>query len=122
MLPSLQNESMKKIYISIPISGMDLNEVMHRANQVKVYLMQSRNVSAITPFDVVQTTEGEFDGNEEQFYAYCMGKDIEALLKCDAIFMCCGWQHSKGCRAEHSIAEIYGKDIIIESQTNNYEL
>lgn len=110
---------MKKIYISIPISGLPLAEVKARARQVKTYLMLSKSVTAVTPFDVVPTDKG-FEGREEEFYAYCMGRDIEELLKCDAVFMCCGWKHSKGCRAEHAVAEIYGKEIIIESQINSY--
>lgn len=111
---------MKKIYISIPISGLDIEEVKTRAERVKLALMQSRGVKAVTPFDVVGITEEEYPGNGDEFYAFCMGRDIEELLKCDAVFMCCGWRHSKGCRAEHAVAEIYGKEIIIESQINNH--
>ena len=43
-----------------------------------------------------------------------MGKDIEALLECDAIYMCEGWQNSKGCMAEFEVARIYGKEIMFE--------
>lgn len=61
----------------------------------------------ITPFDV---NENE----DKDSYARKMGNDIEALLECDAVYMCKGWQDSKGCMAEFEIARIYGKKIIFE--------
>ena len=36
--------------------------------------------------------------------AACIKRDIDALLKCDAIYLLDGWQQSKGARAEHAIA------------------
>ena len=30
----------------------------------------------------------------------------------DAIYMCEGWQNSKGCMAEFEVARVYGKEII----------
>lgn len=95
----------KKVYISIPISGKDIN-------QVKLYLdlvkngIKSSGSDPITPFDVSP------DSNAS--YAEHMGKDIQALLECDAIFFCRGWQNSKGCQAEFEVAKIYGKQMIFE--------
>ena len=43
-----------------------------------------------------------------------MGKDIKALLESDYIYMCDLWQLSNGCKTEHEIAKIYGKEIIYE--------
>ena len=60
----------------------------------------------ITPFDVCP--------EPDKPYSYYMGKDIEALLECDAIYLCEGWQNSKGCMAEFEVARIYGKEIIFE--------
>ena len=42
-----------------------------------------------------------------------MGKDIEAVILCDAILMCPGWdwEKSRGCLVEKYTAEIYKKDI-----------
>ena len=44
-------------------------------------------------------------------YSYYMGKDIEALLECDAILRCAGWSNSKGCALESQCAHIYHKTI-----------
>lgn len=37
-----------------------------------------------------------------------MGRDIEKLLLCDAVYFCEGWQESRGCRVESYIAETNG--------------
>ena len=66
-------------------------------------------LNIITPFDV---NENE----DKDSYARKMGNDIEALLECDAIYLCEGWQNSKGCMAEFEVARIYGKEIMFEKQ------
>lgn len=43
-----------------------------------------------------------------------MGRDIEALLECDAIFMADGWKFSKGCICERCTAIIYGLKTFYE--------
>ena len=104
----------KRIYISIPISGHDLKEVKEKARVVRVRLLYDvfglkkgcHRPDVITPFDVCPETDKP--------YSYYMGKDIEALLECDAIYLCEGWQNSKGCMAEFEVARIYNKQILFE--------
>lgn len=95
----------KSIYISIPISGYDLEERKEaaRAEKEKVSDMFPE-ASVFTPFDVCSEPGRD--------YAYYMGRDVEHLLKCDTIYLCPGWHKSKGCRAEQAIAIIYGKTVI----------
>ena len=105
---------MSKIYISIPISGHDLEEAKAKARDIRESLlcdvfgfrMGQNRPDVITPFDVCP--------EPDKPYSYYMGKDIEALLECDAIYLCEGWQNSKGCMAEFEVARIYGKEIIFE--------
>ena len=104
----------KRIYISIPISGHDLEEVKAKARGIRERLLWDvfelkkgqNHPDVITPFDVCP--------EPDKSYSYYMGKDIEALLECDAIFLCKGWQNSKGCMAEFEVAKIYGKEIKFE--------
>ena len=105
---------MKRIYLSLPIknTGYTTKERMKYADEVRRLLelrygVRNENVIVITPFDV---NENE----DKDSYARKMGNDIEALLECDAIYMCEGWQNSKGCMAEFEVAKIYNKKIIIE--------
>ena len=101
----------KRIYISIPISGHDLEEVKDKARDIRACMLWDelgieKGLDVITPFDVC--------AEPDKPYSYYMGKDIEALLECDAIYLCEGWQDSKGCMAEFEVAKIYNKKIIIE--------
>jgi hypothetical protein len=95
-----------KIYISIPISGHPLDMVKARARRLKRRLQKIGNIKAVTPFDVCS--------DSTRPYSYCMGRDIEALLTCDAVFFAEGYEASKGCWLEYNAAKIYGKDIIHE--------
>ena len=105
----------KRVYISIPISGHDLEEVKAKARDIREWVLWDEfglekgfhRPDVITPFDVCP--------EPDKPYSYYMGKDIEALLECDAIYLCEGWQHSKGCMAEFEVARIYGKEIMFES-------
>lgn len=106
-----------RLYLSLPISGKPTKERMAYANQMRDALTEFwkgnglfkgvSELKIITPFDV---NENE----DKDSYARKMGNDIEALLECDAIFLCEGWQNSKGCMAEFEMAKIYGKEIIFE--------
>ena len=107
-----------KIYISLPILGQPTKLRMAYAKQIKnrlieaycrgegIFMAESK-LNIITPFDV---NENE----DKDSYARKMGNDIEALLECDAIYLCEGWQNSKGCMAEFEVARIYGKEIMFE--------
>ena len=105
----------KRIYISIPISGHDLEKVKEKARGIRKCLLLDEfdwekgwnSTDVITPFDVCS--------EPDKPYSYYMGKDIEALLECDAIYLCEGWQNSKGCMAGFEVARIYGKEIMFES-------
>lgn len=92
------------VYISLPISGFPLELVKQRAETYKKELIRN-GYAAITPFDVCD--------EPDKSYAYCMGKDIEALLECDAIYLAPGWHGSKGCTAEYEVARVFNKRIII---------
>lgn len=95
---------MKKVYISLPISGLQIEMVKQNAEKAAEYLRKA-GYEPVTPFDV--------SPNEEVSYAHHMGKDIEALLECDAVLFLRGWKYSKGCQLERYAAMIYNKEIIL---------
>ena len=99
---------MKRIYVSLPISGYDLTErkLCAICTEKQIVERHHKPLQVITPFVVCPESDKP--------YSYYMGKDIEALLECDAVYFCKGWQNSKGCMAEFEVANIYGKEIIIE--------
>lgn len=105
---------MKKLYISIPITGHPIEDVKARAYELKE-MLSVEGWEVITPFDVVPDEEITHIEDPEAKYAYCMGKDIEALLKCDAVFFANNWEVSNGCMAEKYMSLIYSKFRLYES-------
>lgn len=97
-----------KVYISLPITGHDIEQVKRQAEEVKQRI-ENDNVEAITPFDVCD--------EKDRPYSYYMGRDIEALIECDGIYVCNGWHSSKGCQAEVHVAVVYDKKMVFESKS-----
>lgn len=96
---------MKKVYVSIPITGENYNDQRNHAFVVATNLFQ-KDYDVTTPFDVVQSLNIP--------YNVAMGKCIAALLDCDVIYLCKNWQKSKGCLAELQAALVYGKEVMVE--------
>lgn len=92
-----------KIYISLPITGHDIEEVEARCIFAKAVL-EKKGHTPVSPLDV--------STDPDATYAEHMGRDIAALLECDAVLFLEGYENSKGCRLEHAAAEIYGKQIV----------
>lgn len=96
---------MKKVYVSIPITGQDYQDQRNHAFVVATNLAQ-KGCDVVTPFDIIQSPNTPY--NE------AMGKCIATLLDCDAIYLCKNWQTSKGCSSELQVALVYGKEVITE--------
>lgn len=91
-----------KIYISLPITGNDIEEVEASCIYASG-VIQAKGHTPLSPLDVSPDSDAT--------YAEHMGNDIEALLNCDAVLFMPEWRSSKGCRLENSAAEIYEKKI-----------
>lgn len=93
-----------KIYISIPISNHDLATQRALATQIAERI-KALGHEPVNPFN---TPLAPPEWTEKQKYAYYMGRDIEKLLLCDAVYFHPQWTKSKGCSTEHDIAVRYG--------------
>ena len=94
-----------KVYISLPITGHDIEEVEASCIFAKAVL-KKKGHTPVSPLDV--------SDNPDASYAEHMGRDISALLDCDAVVFLDGWEESKGCALEHAAAKIYNKLITYE--------
>lgn len=97
--------AMKKVYISIPISGENYNDQRNHAFVVATNIAQ-KGYEVVTPFDIVKSPHTP--------YSEAMGMCMKELLECDAICLCKGWRKSKGCTAELQIALVYGLEVMAE--------
>ncbi len=92
----------KKVYISLPITGQDFDEVETRI-LFTCAILEKFGFEPVSPLDV--------SNNPEASYEEHIGNGITALLQCDAVIFLKGWTGSKGCNLEHEAARIYGKMI-----------
>lgn len=92
-----------RIYISIPISNLDLATQRATANKIAEKI-KAFGHEPVNPFD---TPHPPFGTSPKEQYAYYMGEDIKCLLMCDAVYFHPEWAESKGCSTEHDIAVRY---------------
>ena len=85
----------QKIYISLPISGLDPKKVREKADLIKAKLSRE-GYDVVSPFDVYAGKDPKY----EDHICY----DLLAMLGCDGILFCKGWEASCGCNIEHDVA------------------
>ena len=96
----------KKIYISGPIAGFDLQERRLAFLGVQ-HQLESLGHEPVNPFN---------NGvPEEEHWRVHMRADIAMLLQCDAIYMMTGWELSKGCKLELDVASSCGIQVILDA-------
>ncbi|MDE7345363.1 MAG: DUF4406 domain-containing protein [Muribaculaceae bacterium] len=81
----------------MPISA-DPIKAREKADLIKAKLSREGN-EVVSPFDVYAGKEPTY----EDYICY----DLRAMLDCDAILFCKGWEKSCGCRTEHATALIF---------------
>ena len=117
-----------RIYISLPISGCNLEERKKKAAQMKDQVMQAvktnklayiskngkavslteNNTVVITPCEIVPDAT-------DMTYEQVMAKDLEVLMTCDIVVFARHWQYSKGCRIEFAVARELGIRVNFEA-------
>lgn len=94
-----------RVYISIPISGLPYQEQRDKADRTKAALSRA-GYEPLNPFEVY--------AGENPEYADYLCSDLRALMDCEAIYLCAGWQYSRGCRIERFVAQECGLKILYE--------
>lgn len=94
-----------KVYISIPITGKDIDEQKIHAERVAAFLTAAGH-TPVSPFD---------NGlDEDASYEDHLREDTKMLLGCDAVYMCEDWSSSNGCRFEVGVAVNCGLTVVAE--------
>ena len=84
-----------KVYISLPITGKDIEEQKRHAESVAGWLMAAGH-TVVVPFDNGLKADASYEDH--------LREDTKMLLGCDAVCMCKGWHLSCGCTFEHEVA------------------
>ena len=94
-----------KVYISLPITGKDLQEQKRHADDVATFLLTA-GFTPVNPFN-----NGLNDGAP---YEEHMREDLKMMLGCEAVFLCKVWTRSRGCLLEREAAKGCGLTIVSE--------
>lgn len=97
-----------KIYISLPITG---REAAAREHADKMKAMLSRNgYEVVNPFEIYAGKKANYKDH------LCAGQ--RALMDCDAIMVCKGWEESLGCLIEVFVANRFNIRVFFEEYIN----
>lgn len=102
---------MSKVYISLPISHLDIDERRQYAENVERTLLHFFN-------EVVNPMKNGLPADAHP--SEHMRIDFKNLLECDTIYMCKGWEDSAGCRGEHIVASLCHINIKYETDKSEY--
>lgn len=86
---------MTKVYISLPIAGRDMENVIGQADEA-VERLSNLGYEPVSPTD--NGVDRDAPTSEH------MKADYKLLLGCDAIYLCEGWEYSHGCMDELHVA------------------
>ena len=95
------------IFISIPVSGEDIQKQREHADHVKAALSRAGH-KPVNPFEI-------FCGDNPSYKDH-LQYGIRALMDCQAVYLCKGWMFSRGCRIEACVAKEFGLQIMKEDQ------
>ena len=99
-----------KVYISLPITGKDLQEQKGYARHVASFLSEA-GFTPVNPFENGLADDASYEEH--------MKADLKLMLGCDAVYLCNGYHYSKGCLFERDVAVKCGLTIVKESMPIN---
>ena len=107
-----------KVYVSMPITGYDLEERKSFASKTKKAICELFNFHSedvITPFDV----PGYEQGKSWEWY---MARCLDMMTQCICAYFVEGWESSAGCRLEHEWSLRFNQKIIYLNNNGIYGL
>ena len=103
-----------KVFISQPMNGKTEQEII---GQRQAAIENIHNLCK-GPIEIVDSYFKDGDVVTHNKYGHIpilfLAKSIERMSEADAVYMCSGWESSRGCRIEHRVARDYGLTIIEE--------
>lgn len=86
-----------KIYISLPITGQE-QQAREKADNIKDKLSREGHMP-VNPFEIYAGKNPTY----EDHICY----DQRAMLDCDAVLFCEGWDQSLGCKIEYNTVMLF---------------
>lgn len=105
---------MKKIIISQPLENKTPQEIIEVEKEAKKYL-ETKDYKVENRFSINEKWLMEQLGIKNQTL-YDVGKLLETMSTCDAVYFADGWALSKECRIIRLAAILYGIEIITDEE------
>ena len=104
-----KNKRKRRVYLSLPISGYDIDERCKTSECMEEKLLE-------LGFEVFNPMKNGLP----RFACTCehMKADLKALLDCDAVLFMHGFNHSAGCYTELTVAMAIGLEVWFEETEN----
>lgn len=101
--------SFKKIMISQPMSDLTEKQILQVRDKAKEKVVEMGYFPIDTWFGF--NPQVNFECNVP---LYLLGRSIQFMAECDAVYFCKGWEEKRGCRIEHEVAKEYGLELLYE--------
>lgn len=114
----------KKIFISQPMTNLDESEILATRKKEIQYIKEHIKGAEIVGRYFKDATRECVESFEQFDYIknwdiYWLGKSIEGLAQADVLWLCDGWEYSKGCNIELECAIQYGLKISYPPERRN---
>lgn len=113
---------MKKIFLSLPMSGRSDEEIMAQIEEMKAEFLlknpfdKGEEIEFVHNFqemEVVTNTFDPFEGERKIPALYYLGRAINKMAYCDGVYFGNGWTRARGCQIEREVAYTYGMPCYI---------
>jgi hypothetical protein len=96
------------------MSGKNEEEQREKIKKIEAYFHFD---CVISPYSLGEELNENYKklGKEPSYNDYLLN-DLNKLCICNAIFMCKGWEYSKGCRVEYALANALEIEILHERE------
>lgn len=103
------------VFISQPMSGLSEEEITITRERVidRIIKKYGHDVTIMNSYyndDYRKATEEDMGDALKHPPLYWLSQALESLAECDVIWMCDGWEESKGCFIEMQCAQFYDID------------
>lgn len=102
----------KKVFISLPMNGMDPDDIrenlqLARLEYLRRYNLSILDVDFVDGFDNSEPPES-LDGLLQRKRVWYLGESLQKMAACDEVFFFGNWEKAAGCRLEWMVCREYG--------------
>lgn len=108
----------KNIFISQPMTGKSEEEILTTRQKAidEIHQLASKDGEQVNIIDsyIDDATRNEFQGrmgDAINWDIYWLSQSLQKLATANTIWLCDGWEYSKGCNIELKCAMQYGLDV-----------